>query len=87
MCRAELRWEDLAGNARHAAAIIEDRSSSGLAIRVRKSIPIGTTVNIKYGNQELGGTIKRCNREGFEYIVGIRLGVDPALGGQVSSPK
>jgi hypothetical protein len=71
--RVELQWEDPDGSTRRADAIIEDKSLSGLGMRLHKSIPVGTRVLIKQGTQELGGIVKHCISEGYEYIVGVKL--------------
>ena len=73
VARVELRWKDETGADRSASAILEDRSLSGAGVRTSKPIPVGIQVEIKSQKLTLTGTVKRCVREEFEYIVGIRL--------------
>lgn len=53
--------------------LIEDRSQSGLGIRVRRPLTVGTKIDVVLGGVASRYEIKRCIHSGMEYLVGVRL--------------
>lgn len=53
--------------------MIEDRSKSGLGIRVRRSVDQGCTVRIQQGSRVYTGVVRNCRRSNLDYFVGIEL--------------
>lgn len=55
------------------AGMIEDRSKSGLAIRVRKPMTVGSEILVLHGRSVLRCEVKRCVQSGTEFMLGVRL--------------
>ena len=72
IARGEVSWEDQFGFAHHAPARIEDRSVSGVCIRVKEPIGVGSTVNIKWRWDGFSGITKYCREDQGEYVIGIQ---------------
>jgi hypothetical protein len=72
MARAELQWEDPAGTARAAFAMIEDISQSGAGIRLRQPLSVGAKLRVKWHKEQFSGIVRHCHREGMEYVLGIQ---------------
>jgi PilZ domain len=53
--------------------MIEDRSESGLGIRIGKPLVPGCQVQVRHGSKVYVGVVRRCSRSGAEYFVGIAL--------------
>jgi len=75
-----VEWQDSDGSPRHAFAIIEDRSRSGVGMRAPNSIPVGTEIRIKGIQLDVRGEVRQCARVGYEYLVGVKLVSEPVQG-------
>ena len=73
MTRVEVLWEDETKTPRVAPAIIEDRSRSGVCIRISVPISVGSKLTIKWQREQFSGVVanSRCDRKG--YILGIMI--------------
>ena len=60
MARIEIRWQDQTGESHTAAARIEDKSDTGVCIRVKESIPAGVKVQVKWHGGEFSATVMNC---------------------------
>jgi len=74
--RVEVEWQDPDGAPRHAFAFIEDRSSSGVGMRIPNFIPVGTEIRIKGIRLDVRGVVRQCARAGYEYLVGVKLSAE-----------
>jgi len=55
------------------AGMIEDRSKSGLGVRVRKPIPVGSKISVFHGSAILRCEVKRCVPSGMDFLLGMRV--------------
>jgi hypothetical protein len=51
--------------------MIEDRSTSGLGIHTSKSVPVGTRVNVKFGNRTVAAVVRRCIKVPLGFTIGV----------------
>jgi PilZ domain len=84
MARAEVKWEDETHTPRVAAATIEDRSPSGVCIRINAPIAVGVKLTIKTHREQLSGVVTNARSEDKAYLIGIKL--DPAENAEPESP-
>lgn len=77
MSRVDVTWED-ARQTHALGGLIEDRSDSGIGIRVTKRFPAGTRLTIRYRGALLCGAVKHCapNHDGDRFVVGVQLEPD-----------
>lgn len=73
MCRIAITWEDETGGPRKQQAILEDKSSSGVGVSVKKAIPAGTRVNLRERDQERAGIVRYCRSDEMGYFIGIQF--------------
>jgi hypothetical protein len=69
----EICWEAGSGSLRWQSAVMENMSPSGMGLRTRESLPLGTKMQIKTRNQAYSATVRSCYRLGFEYFIGVQL--------------
>ena len=74
--RVDVEWHDSDGSPRHVFAYIEDRSRSGLGMRIPNFIPVGTEIRIKGIRLDVRGVVRQCARAGYEYMVGVKLSAE-----------
>ena len=72
LARVEVQWESPTGTSNIAAAMIEDTSRSGMCIRIKKSIPVGSKLQIKWRNEDILGIVRNSRKDGFQYVLGIQ---------------
>jgi hypothetical protein len=77
LARGEVSWEGADGSAHHEPAQIEDKSRSGVCIRVKTPIGVGTKVSIKWRWDAFSGITKYCRQDQGEYIIGIQRSTSP----------
>ncbi len=63
----------LGGEGRKLPVTIENRSQSGLAIRVSQALPLSSPVRIDTGDQLLLGEVCHCSPSGDGYVVGLQV--------------
>ena len=39
---------------------------------MKEAIPVGTHVTIKWGSEQVSGTVTNCRREKADYILGVK---------------
>ena len=71
--RVEVCFQPDGSDACSFGGVIEDRSKSGLAIRVRKPVPVGSEISVLHRSAILRCEIRRCVQSGTEYLLGVRL--------------
>jgi len=72
LARGEVSWLDQNGFTREAPARIEDRSLSGVCIRVKTPIHIGSEVRVKWHWDGFSGITRYCRPDQGEYVIGIQ---------------
>jgi PilZ domain len=72
MARVDILWEDAERTPRITPAILEDRSQGGLSVRIKTQIPVGTHVTVRWGSQQVSGTVKNCRRNRTGYVMGVK---------------
>jgi hypothetical protein len=75
MTRVEALWEDETKAPRVAPATIEDRSRSGLCIRISVPISVGSKLTIKWQREQFSGVVVNSRSDSKGYLLGIL--VDP----------
>ncbi len=69
----QVRFRSDEGEKRSIEGMIEDRSHSGLGIRVSKPVAVGSEITVLQGSVTLHGKIRRCVPDGSGYLLGIKL--------------
>jgi hypothetical protein len=72
LARGEVSWEDQNGFKHAEPARIEDRSVSGVCIRVKTPIHVGSEVNVKWRWDGFSGVTRYCRHDQGEYVIGIQ---------------
>ena len=86
MIVVEASWEDPGGALQTASARMEDKSSNGACIRLKRPIDVGTRLRIQWRFEQFSGVVKYCRTEGRDFIVGLQK--DSGQGAIVkSSPR
>jgi hypothetical protein len=76
MARVDVLWADEDGAPRVAPATLEDTSHSGMSMQMKNEIRVGSHVTVKWGSEQVSGTITNCRREKAHYIIGIKRDPD-----------
>jgi hypothetical protein len=72
MARVDVLWGDVDGTPRVTPATLEDKSPSGLSFRMKESIPVRTHITVKWGNEQVSGTVTNCRRQKVDYLLGVK---------------
>ena len=78
MSRAEISWHLRDGNLCTYFAMTEDISAHGMGLRMKRPIPVGTTVQIKTKNHTQQGVVRWCFRAELDHLIGVQLCPAPA---------
>ncbi len=76
MARVDVLCGDEDGTPRVAPGTLEDTSHRGMSVRMKSAIPVGSHVTIKWGNEQVSGTVTNCRREKLEYVLGMKRDAD-----------
>jgi hypothetical protein len=76
MIRVEVLWGDEDGTPRVAPAKLEDKSHGGMSIRMKDPIPVGSKISIKWGSEQVSGTVANSRRERADYLIGVKRDTD-----------
>jgi hypothetical protein len=76
MARVDILWGDDDGTPRVAPATLEDTSHGGMSARMKNAIRAGSHVTIKWGSEQVSGTVTNCRREKAEYVLGMKRDPD-----------
>lgn len=79
MARVDVLWSDEEGTPRVAPAILDDMSPGGVSVRMKGPIRVGTKITIKWGSQQVSGTVTNSRREKAECILGVQRDADQDL--------
>ena len=72
MIAVEASWADQSGTVRTIPARMEDKSSGGACIRIKKQIVVGAKLSVRSRWDQFVGIAKYCRSDGQEYLVGIQ---------------
>ena len=72
LARGEVSWQDQYGFSHDEPARIEDRSLSGVCIRVKSPIHVGSEVKLKWRWDGFSGITRYCRPDQGEYVIGIQ---------------
>jgi hypothetical protein len=79
MARVDALWADEDGTPRVAPATLEDRSPSGVSVRMKCPIRVGAKITIKRGSEQFSGTVTNCRRHRADYVLGVKRDADEGL--------
>ena len=71
MASVEASWQEPGGATFNAPARMENRSPSGVCIRLSKKVTVGSRIRLRRRHEEILGILKYCCRDGLDYIAGI----------------
>ena len=67
-------WEGADGTWLRQLGTVDDVSSGGMGVVVDDVLPVGVTVRLSYGDEDLVGTVKHSSQRPFGYyILGIEF--------------
>ncbi len=70
--RAEVSWDDTAGQPCRATATIEDTSRSGACLRLHSPVRIGSRLTVKWHREQFSAIAKNCRPDGPQFLLGVR---------------
>ncbi len=73
MARVDVLWADETMTPRVSPATLEDRSQSGVSVRMKNRIDIAAHVTVKSGTLQVSGIVTNCRREKAEFVIGVKL--------------
>ena len=72
MARVDILWGDPSGMPRVAPATLEDQSFGGLSVRIKNPIGVGIHVTVRWGSEQVSGTVTNCRRDRGDYVMGVK---------------
>ena len=72
MARVDVLWGDDHGTPRVAPGTLEDKSQGGVSVRMKAAIRVGSHITVKWGNEQVSGTVTNCRLERAEYVLGVK---------------
>jgi hypothetical protein len=72
MILVDVAWQDHDGSLHSTRACMENRSITGICIRCRGAIEVGSKLSIKGRWEQFSGVSKYCRSVGKEFLVGIQ---------------
>jgi hypothetical protein len=59
-----------------APATLENTSHGGLSVQLKVPISVGSHVTVRWGSEQVSGTVTNCRREKANYVAGIMRAPD-----------
>jgi hypothetical protein len=75
MARVDVLWADADGTPRVSPATLGDKSHGGLSVRMNNAIRASSHVTIKWGDQEISGSVTNCRRDKTQYVVAVKRSI------------
>ena len=77
---AEISWEDDGGTSFRVPAVLEDTSSSGACVRLKRPLAVGSRITIKWHREQFPAIARNCRTDGGDFLLGVRreAGIVPA---------
>jgi hypothetical protein len=72
MARVDVLWADEDGTPRVSPATLEDKSHGGISVRLNVAVRVGCHITVRWGNEQVSGTVTNCRRKKTEYTVGVK---------------
>jgi hypothetical protein len=69
----EVRWNDGAGRARKATALLEDICPSGACLQLETPVPLGADIQWRSPRQQFNGSVRYCVYREIGYFVGVEF--------------
>ena len=78
MALVDVLWTDGVGSPRVSPAKLEDKSPSGLSVRMKEPVGDGSHVTVRWGTEQVQGIVTHCRRQKDQFIVGVKreIGVE-----------
>jgi hypothetical protein len=73
LARVQVLWPSDIGQLQQRQGMTDDLSQSGISIRMKCPIPVGSTVEIRLVNKTYVGMVRRCCRSKTEHLLGIEF--------------
>jgi hypothetical protein len=73
MARVDILWMDDDLTPRVSPATLEDRSHSGVSLRMKNPISLGSHITIKSGTLQYSGIVTNSRRDKGNFMVGVKL--------------
>ena len=73
MAKVSILAPTQSGKVHRETAFMEDVNRTGAGLRVRFPLPIGFPLLLEVRDEICAGTVRRCNRDGAEYFVGVEF--------------
>jgi hypothetical protein len=70
--RAEVSWQNPAGQWCIARATLEDTSPSGACVRVDRPFEIGSRITVKWHREQFAAIARNCRSDGWEFLLGVQ---------------
>jgi hypothetical protein len=74
---AEVSLNDQAGTGSKTSATIEDISPSGLCVRIRVPLAVGSSLTVKWHRDQFPGIVRNCRSDGAGFLLGIQRDKSP----------
>jgi len=77
---AEISWEDDGGTSFRVPAVLEDTSSCGACVRLKRPLAVGSRITIKWHREQFPAIARNCRTDGGDFLLGVRreAGIVPA---------
>ncbi len=75
MARVDVLWGDADGTPRVTPGTLEDKSPGGMSVRMKERIPAGSHITVKWGSEQVSGTVTNCRRQKADYLLGVMRNV------------
>lgn len=69
---AEITGEDDTGTSFRVPAVLEDTSSSGACIRLKRPLAVGSRIMIKWHHEQFPAIARNCRTDGGDFLLGVR---------------
>jgi hypothetical protein len=74
---AEISWQDASGAPCRAQATLENTSSSGACLRLKKPVAVGSVVSVKWHREQFSGVARNCRQDGGDFLLGVKRQTTP----------
>src|SRR5689334_16901549 len=68
---AEITREDDSGTSFRVPAVVEDTSSSGACVRLKRPLAVGSRITIKWHREQFPAIARNCRKDGGDFLLGV----------------
>jgi hypothetical protein len=83
---AEVIGQDADGTSFRVPGTLEDTSTSGACIRIRRPMAVGSWITVKWQREQFAAVAKNCRSDGRDFLLGVRRATENALHSSPSRP-